>query len=128
MISYYFYNYKTMLLIKRFFLGGEYFCNYNVYADGSTINFFNASLVFTSTDPLQTSVDFVAVIKYNDADVADCIQVGKFNYFGGNGERCNNYFDWPTNWNQNAVSGASYSALVDVSTAKYTRPAGYYTV
>jgi hypothetical protein len=110
------------------FAGGEYFCRENIKADGTKIDNFNASLVYTSTDPLQTSVDFVAVIKYASAEVADCIQIGRFNYFGGNGERCKNFFEWPEDWNNNAVSGNTYSAVVDVSSANYSWPTGVYTV
>lgn len=67
-------------------------------------------------------------IKYQTAAVADCIQVGKINYLGGQPERCSYYFDWPTTWTQSAKSGQTYTALVDVSSANYQWPAGPYTV
>jgi hypothetical protein len=81
-----------------------------------------------STDPEQDSVDFVAVIKYSTAEVGDCIQVGKYNFLGGSGERCTNYYDWPADWNSGVTSGTSFSASVDVSGAAYTWPDGEYTV
>lgn len=69
----------------------------------------------------------MAVVKYATAAGGDCIQVGKFEFFGGNGERCSNYFDWPSNFDS-AVSGSIYTASVDVSSANYVWPAGVYTV
>lgn len=73
-------------------------------------------------------MDFVTVIKFATAETGNCIQVGKFNFLGGQGERCSNYFDWPSNWNENATSGANYVATVDVSTAAYSWSEGDYTI
>lgn len=78
-------------------------------------------------DSNQTTLDLVAVVKYATAEGGDCIQVGKFQFFGGNGERCTNYFDWPAAWNS-VISGNTYEASVDVSSANYVWPAGIYTV
>lgn len=69
----------------------------------------------------------MAVIKYATAAQADCIQVGKFEFVGGNGERCSHYFDWPASWSS-VISGNTYEASVDVSSANYVWPAGIYTV
>lgn len=66
-------------------------------------------------------------MKYAAAAGGDCIQVGKFQFFGGNGERCTNYFDWPADW-KSVMSGNTYEASVDVSSANYVWPAGVYTV
>lgn len=78
-------------------------------------------------DSNQTSLDIVAVVKYATADGGDCIQVGKFQFVGGNGERCSHYFDWPADW-KSVMSGNTYEASVDVSSANYVWPAGVYTV
>jgi hypothetical protein len=67
-------------------------------------------------------------IKYSSAAVADCIQIGRINYLGGQPERCTNIFDWPTEWTEAAKSGQTYTASVDVSSANYEWPAGAYTV
>ncbi len=70
----------------------------------------------------------MTVIKYSTAVAGDCIQIGKFNYLGGNGERCSHYYDWPDNWNTGATSGSTYSASIDVSAATYNWPEGEYIV
>jgi hypothetical protein len=110
------------------FAGGDYVCLENIFGDGSKIDFVNASLLFTTNDITQTSLDYVVAIKYSSAAVADCIQIGRIGYLGGSPERCTNVFDWPTDWTEGAKSGQSYSALVDVSSANYQWPAGAYTV
>lgn len=78
-------------------------------------------------DSTQTSLDFVAVVKYATAASGDCIQVGKFQFFGGSGERCSHYFDWPAEWS-NGLNGNTYEASIDVSSANYVWPEGIYTV
>jgi hypothetical protein len=126
------------------FTGGDYLC-VDTAASGA-IKHVNASILFSSyvlprprpssflvplisrsADTSVTTLDFVAVIKYATAEGGDCIQVGKFNFFGGNGERCSNYFDWPASWDS-VTSGNTYEASVDVSSANYVWPAGVYTV
>lgn len=67
-------------------------------------------------------------IKYTTAAVADCIQIGRISYLGGQPERCTYVFDWPTDWTENAKSGQTYTASIDVSSANYQWPAGAYTV
>lgn len=67
-------------------------------------------------------------MKYATAAGGDCIQVGKFQYLGGNGERCTHYYDWPADWNSGVLNGNTYEASVDVSSANYVWPAGVYTV
>lgn len=99
----------------------------NTFASGGIKNI-SATLNYLSTDLEQTSVDYVTVIKYSSAEIGNCIQVGKFNFIGGDGERCNNYFDWPTEWNTDARSGNTYTANVDVSSANYVFPEGEYTI
>jgi hypothetical protein len=84
-------------------------------------------LVF-SNDPTQTSVEFSMAIKYESAGVADCIQIGRIGYLGGQPERCNNVFDWPAEFTTNAKSGQTFSTSIDVSSANYQWPAGPYTV
>ena len=83
---------------------------------------------FFRNDPSQTSVEYVVAIKYSAAEVADCIQIGRITYLGGQPERCTHIFDWPTEWTENAKSGQTYTASIDVSSANYEWPAGAYTV
>jgi hypothetical protein len=108
------------------FQGGDYTCL--TTAASGVINSITANLLFLTTDPTQTSVDFVTVIKYTSAGTADCIQIGQFKYLGGNGERCSHYYDWPTEWNTGATSGTTYTATVDVSSAGYNYAQGDYTI
>jgi hypothetical protein len=108
------------------FNGGQYVC-VETWAKG-VVQAFNASIFFTTTNPAQTSLDFVAVIKYAAAQPGHCIQIGKYSFFGGDGERCDNYFDWPSEWNKNASSGKVFNAYVDVSSANYQEPEGFYEV
>ncbi len=84
------------------FQGGDYVCIYTT-ASGA-LNSIYANLLFTSTDPAVTSVDFVTVIKYSSEVEGECIQIGQFKYLGGNGERCSHYYDWPTEWTTGATS------------------------
>ena len=106
------------------FNGGQYVC-VESWASGSITNL-EASITWTTTDPEQTSLDFVAVVKFDDAQPGHCIQVGKFQFIGGNGERCDNYFDWPTTWTTGAKSGETYMANINVSSASYSFPTGPY--
>jgi hypothetical protein len=106
------------------FTGGDYLCIDT--AASSKISYVNASVFFTTTSTEQDSLDFVAIIKFATAITGDCIQIGKFNFFGGSGERCNHLFLWPENWNAGAKSGQLYTAIVDVSSANYSWPAGIY--
>jgi hypothetical protein len=108
------------------FQGGEYTC-INAAATGA-LGSISASLIYSSTDPAQTSVDFVTVIKYTNEAKGECIQIGKFNYIGGNGERCSHYYDWPDNWNTGATNGETYTATVDVSSAGFNYDLGDYTL
>ena len=75
-----------------------------------------------STDVDKTSTTFVSAIKYTSADEGDCIQIG------GQIEQCAHLYSWPEEWTQDAVSGNTYSAVIDVTDANYTWPPGYYTV
>lgn len=109
------------------FTGGDYRC-ITSYAEGGLIESVQANLVYSTQNPNQTSTAFATVIKFTAAEVANCIQVGTFEYIGGNAERCDNYFDWPDEWTNNAVSGETFTAVVDVSSAKYNFPTGDYTV
>ena len=83
---------------------------------------------FRPPDSVQTSLDFVAVVKYATAPGGDCIQIGRFQYLGGNGDRCTNYYDWPDDWNSGVLNGNTYEASIDVSSVNYSWPAGVYTV
>ena len=76
----------------------------------------------SSSDPDKSSTTFIAAIKYTSADVGDCIQIG------GQIEQCSHLYSWPEEWTQDAVSGNTYSAVIDVTDANYTWPPGYYTV
>jgi hypothetical protein len=64
----------------------------------------------------------MTVIKYDGAEAGDCIQVG------GGTERCNHLYAWPTEWTSGAVVGQTYTALVNVTDAKYNWAPGMYTV
>ena len=76
-----------------------------------------------STNPDQTSLNFIAVIKYTESSKeGDCIQVG------GAISRCANYFVWPSEWYNDAQNGNTYTALIDVSAANYQWSGGYYTI
>lgn len=92
------------------------------YAYG-TVNKFNATVTFSSTNPDQISLGFVAVIKYAGAtEQGNCIQVG------GTFERCANYFVWPSTWYTDAQNGQKYTAVIDVSSANYNWPIGDYKI
>jgi hypothetical protein len=130
------------------FKGGDYTC-ISSYATGA-VNFINASIYFArssnpivlsdstssltlvlllllcpmlrSTDIAEDNLHFMTVIKYDGAEAGDCIQVG------GGTERCNHLYAWPTEWTSGAVVGQTYTALVNVTDAKYTWAPGMYTV
>lgn len=85
--------------------------------------------VVPSTDADQSNGNnFVLVLKYASEPTGSCIQVGKFQTLGGNGEVCTNYFEWDTEWLGNVTSGTVFTADIDVSSASYTFPPGDYSV
>lgn len=64
----------------------------------------------------------MTVIKYDGAEAGDCIQIG------GGTERCNHLYAWPTEWTTDAEVGQTYTALINVTDAKYIWAPGVYTV
>ena len=75
-----------------------------------------------STDITKTNLYFLAFIKHESAEPGDCIQIGS------GVARCNDLFAWPTEWTTGAVVGQTYTASVNVTSAKYNWKPGVYTM
>lgn len=75
-----------------------------------------------STDITKSNLHFLAFIKHESAEPGDCIQIGS------GVEKCTNLFAWPTEWTTGAVVGQTYTASVNVTTAKYNWKPGVYTM
>jgi hypothetical protein len=90
------------------------------FAEG-TAAYLNVTFEYDSGGSLsQLSSMFAMSVKFQNADIGDCIQVG------GATEKCNHLFSWGTTL-QSSDSGF-YTALIDVQDAEYTFPNGNYEI
>jgi hypothetical protein len=79
-------------------------------------------MIFFSTDITKSNLNFLAFIKHESAEPGDCIQIGS------GVEKCTNLFAWPAEWTTGAVVGQTYTANVNVTSAKYNWKPGVYTM
>lgn len=76
--------------------------------------------MYNGDSSTQVSNFFAMSLKFEDADVGDCIQIG------GATEKCNHLFSWDSSF-QSSSSGL-YNALIDVQQANYEFPNGNYEI
>ena len=97
---------------------GQYMCTEG-FAEGSA-QFVNVSFDYSSASASSISSILAMSVKFVDAEVGDCIQIG------GTLSMCNNLFAWGDALVTS--SSGSYNVMVDVSSANYEFPNGHYQI